>query len=182
MSALDRILLTLLSLAGLCTAAGAFLVAGGALSPFTAMGWMTVYPGNVWGLAGSVVLAVLAVRFLFYRWGRREPDYVLLPGEHGHIRISHDTIRQLANRTGKSVRGVQDFDTRIRSGNAGVLLSVRVRALPDLDLARMSAEIQDAVKAYVEKTAGVPVERVIVNVTEIAGGPSSKPQRGWGET
>ncbi|MCL6638009.1 MAG: hypothetical protein K6T26_08680, partial [Alicyclobacillus sp.] len=62
MSALDRILLTLMSLAGLCTAAGVFLVAGGALSPWTAMGWMTAYPGNVWGLAASILLAVLGVR------------------------------------------------------------------------------------------------------------------------
>ena len=117
---------------------------------------------------------------MFYRWGSPEPEYVVLQGEQGQIRISYETIKQLSNRTGRSIRGVQEFETRVRSGQAGILLSVRVKALPDLELSRVSAEIQNAVKEYVEHTTGITVERVTVNVAELASSPA-KNAKTWVE-
>lgn len=180
MSILDRILLTLLALASLCVAILACLQGIGALNDWSssALTNMYTYPGDVYTVVFSVVLALIAIRFLFYRRGTRELDYVVLQGEYGDIRISFTTIQQLSNRTGKSVRGVQDFDTRVRNGQAGILLAVKVRALPDLELARMSAEIQTAVKEYVEKTTGVAVERIAVNIVELASG-AAKSSKTW---
>ncbi|MCL6516198.1 alkaline shock response membrane anchor protein AmaP [Alicyclobacillus sp.] len=181
MSALDRLLLVVFSLAALAAAAGAFLLGAGALVDAGAPAAWAQYPTGAWLMAGAVVFALLAVRFLFYRLRRREPDFVLLPGDFGHIRISFDTIRELANRTGRSIRGVHELDTRVRHGQSGIVLAVRVRALPDLDLAQMGREIQDAVKAYVERTTAVVVEQVLVSVTEIAGATAAKSARGWSQ-
>lgn len=181
MSALDRVLLIIFCLAGLAAGACAFLVGAGALAPAGGVGEWAAYPDNTYLMAGGVVFALLAVRFLFYKVRRREPDFVLLPGDFGHIRISFDTIRELANRTGRSVRGVHELDTRVRHGQSGIVLAVRVRALPDLDLAQMGREIQEAVKAYVERTTAVVVEQVLVSVTEISGGASARGSRGWSQ-
>ena len=139
-----------------------------------------IYPNNVYTIVLAVVFALISLRFLFYRSSHSDLDFVALQGEHGQIRISFETIQQLSNRTGRSVRGVQEFTTRVRSGQAGILLSVRVKALADLDLARMSAEIQNAVKEYVERTSGVTVERVAVNIAELAGG-NAKSAKAWVE-
>lgn len=178
MSLLDRILLGLLSLWGLVAAALGFLISIG-LWP-TAGGPLQLLPqAPVTSIIIEIILALVALRFIFYRVGRAsDVDAIVLPGEHGNIRISFETIKQLANRTGKSVRGVQDFDTRVRSSQSGVMLATRVRALPDLDLSQMSAQIQREVKEYVEKTSGVSVESVTVNVIEISGN-SVKTQRTW---
>lgn len=178
MSLLDRVLLGLLALWGLVAAAIGFLVSIG-IWP-TAGGALQLLPqAPITSIVIEVVLALLALRFLFYRLGRAaDVDAIVLPGDHGNIRISFDTLKQLANRTGKAVRGVQDFDTRVRSGQHGVMLAVRVRALPDLDLAQMSAQIQREVKEYVEKTSGVGVESVTVNIVEISGN-SVKTPRTW---
>lgn len=181
MSIIDRILLLLLALASLCASIVAFLLGIGAFGDGTVAGVpLGQYPTNVYTIVFSIVFVLIAIRFVFYRLHSPEVEHVLLQGEHGQIRISFDTIKQLANRTGKGMRGVQDFDTRVRNGQAGILLSVRVRVLPDIDLAHLSNEIQSAVKEYVEKTAGVTVERVIVNVAELAGGTAKSP-RAWVE-
>lgn len=182
MSILDRSLLTLLAIASACVAVLACLQGIGALGDWssTAMSSMNTYPGNVYTVVVGIVFALIAIRFLFYRLGTREIDYVVLQGEHGNIRISFTTIEQLSNRTGKTVRGVQDFDTRVRSGQAGILLSLKVRALPDLELARMSSDVQTAVKEYVEKTTGVAVERITINVVELATG-TAKSSKTWVE-
>lgn len=183
MSILDRILLVILALWGLCTATFGFLSVvgvwgaslGGPLSS------IAVFPNNIYSIVLVLVMALVGLRFLFYRaGGGAKLDAVVLPGEHGTIRISFETLKQLANRTGKSIRGVQEFDTRVRTGQNGVQLAARVHALPDVDLAQMSAQIQLEVKSYVEKTSGVSVESITVNVVEISGNPV-KTQRTWVE-
>ncbi|GGI95894.1 hypothetical protein GCM10010885_01990 [Alicyclobacillus cellulosilyticus] len=185
MSALDRILLVILSLAGV--GAGIVLLSLGIGVPgdwsAAVFNGVTAFPGDVYAVIAGIVLILLGVRFLFYRiGGARDGHAVVLSGDHGSIRISFDTVRELANRTGQTVRGVHDLDTRVRGGQTGVLLSIRVRALPDVDLAQMSAEIQRAVKSYVEQTAGVGVEKVFVHVVSLAGSPPPvKSTRAWVE-
>ncbi|WP_169794747.1 alkaline shock response membrane anchor protein AmaP [Alicyclobacillus kakegawensis] len=173
MSVLDRILLVVFSLAVLC-AAVVLIAFGVGVSPE----WqnvvyltLTTYPGNIYTVVLSIVFALIAIRFLFYRLARHEPEYVVIPGPSGQIRISFDTIRQLANRTGREIRGVQEFDSRVRHGQNGILLAVRVRALPDMDLSAMGSDIQTAVKDYVERNSGVLVERITVNIVELASSP-----------
>ncbi|RIV23004.1 alkaline shock response membrane anchor protein AmaP [Alicyclobacillaceae bacterium I2511] len=169
-SILDRVLLLILALGTLAVSIFGFIVGLG-----VAPGWiatvaneLSFYPVNVYVIVLTLIFAVIALRFIFYRIGQVDSDYVTLSGENGNIRISYDTVRDLANRTGKLIRGVQDFDTRVRSGQAGILLAVRVRVLPDIDLAELSGQIQQKVKSYVEKTCGINVERITVNITELA--------------
>ncbi len=181
MSILDRILLVLLTLGSLAVAVLLLLLGAGVLGswPSIVITDAATYP--MYTIIVAVVFGLFALRFLFYRWARPQEDYIMLPGDHGFIRISFETIRQLSNRTGKSVRGVQEFDTRVRNGQAGVLLAVRVRVMPDIDITQMSAEIQQAVKGYVEQTAGVTVERITVNVVELASHTPNKNTRAWAE-
>jgi len=179
-SILDRILLILLALSGICAGFIAILAGSGwGASIGTSVAQSTAfYPENVVTIVIGVVLVIIALRFFFYRLRAREAQYVVLDGLHGQIRISYETIRQLANRSAKSIRGVQEFDTRVRSLPTGIALMMRVRVLPDVELAQMSADIQSSVKAYIEQTTGVHVEQVVVNVTELAGNVS-KTAKAW---
>ncbi|MBX5436307.1 MAG: alkaline shock response membrane anchor protein AmaP [Alicyclobacillaceae bacterium] len=176
MNALDRVLLILLCLASFAGGVVVCLAGAAVLAGPDVDAVLSHAHARTAAIVAGVVWALLAVRFFLYRWGRRRLDYVTLPGEHGQVRISYDTIQQLANRAGRSIQGVFDLDTRVAPGVSGVCLALRVRALPDVELSRMSTDIQAAVKSYVEGTAGVGVERVTVNVMEVSGssGKSAK--------
>ena len=175
MSYLDRILLVLFTIISLAGAVGLFLLS---VMGFGNLPQITQYPWYIYAIVVSIVWFILGLRFLFYRISSHDVDFVVLPGEFGNIRISFETIRQLSNRTGKSVKGVQEFDTRVRNGQQGIWLAIRVRVLPDLDLNAMSREIQSAVKEYVENTTGVTVERVTVHVAELASS-AAKVSKAW---
>lgn len=177
MSYIDRGLMVLLSLLSVCGAVVLFLL-GLQVFGVDTINSMLSYPGNVVVIVVAIVWFLLALRFLFYRTSRMDSDHVVLPGDHGSIRISFEAIRQLSNRTGKAVRGVQEFDTRVRTGQAGVWLAVRVKALPDTDLSGMSKTIQEEVKTYVEQTTGVSVERITVNIAELASTPA-RASKAW---
>ncbi|MCL6547950.1 MAG: alkaline shock response membrane anchor protein AmaP [Alicyclobacillus sp.] len=176
MNALDRVLLILLTLASFCAGIILCLMGTGVLSGQTVDAVLVHPHAHAVFIACGVVWALLAVRFFLYRWGGRRVDYVTMSGEHGQVRISHETIQQLANRAGRAVPGVYDLETRVAPGAAGILLALRVRAVPDVELSRMSQDIQSAVKSYVEQTAGVSVERVTVNVLEVAGSAGKAPK------
>ncbi|GMA52400.1 hypothetical protein GCM10025857_37570 [Alicyclobacillus contaminans] len=181
MSLLDRILLFILAIGGLAAAVVTVLLGVGVVN--VDADWLTnltTTPGNVYTVVVAVIVGLVALRFVFYRWASPEPDYVSIPGEHGQIRISFETIRQLANRTGRMVRGVQELETRVRAGQNGILLAIRVKALPDLELDKVSGELQSEIKAYVERTTGLNVERVVVNVAEVTGSPA-KNTKAWVE-
>ncbi|AEJ43610.1 alkaline shock response membrane anchor protein AmaP [Alicyclobacillus acidocaldarius] len=177
----DRFLLFLLSLVGLVLGVLLALLGAGVISVTWAASEVTVQPWNVVCLVVGVVGALLSIRFLFYRSRRRgaggPTESVLLAGDHGQIRISYETLRQLANRRGSQLKGAESFDSRVRQGHEGILIACRMQVLPDIDIAALSREAQAAVKEYVERTAGVKVERVIVHVTEIA--PNGHVGKAW---
>lgn len=180
MSIFDRLLLIILALGGLCAGIFAILLGAGVFGAWSAtpFGDFSSYPANLVAVVAGLVLFIVALRFFFYHLGTKRVDFVVLDGEHGNIRISFETIRQLANRTGKSVRGVHEFDTRVRETSSGVVLLVKMRVLPDIDLSAMATEVQNAVKTYVEHTTGVRVERVSVHIHEVAGAPA-KGSKAW---
>lgn len=182
MSIFDRLLMAIMALGVVCASVIIFIFGIDAATSFqnTLVYDMTTYPGNIYTIVIAVVFLLLGLRFLFYRTGSHDVDYVVLPGDDGQIRISFETIRELSNRTGRQVKGVQELETRVRHGEAGVMLGLRVRALADVDLAVMSQTVQAAVKDYVERTAGVAVERITVHVTEIAN-KAAKSARAWAE-
>jgi hypothetical protein len=179
-SIFDKVLLVLLAIWGLVTAVLSVLFGTGAITAYHITVWSQTARDELYIAVVALIFALISVRFLVYRTGRPEPDYVVLPGEHGHVRISFVTFQQLADRTGQSIRGVDSFETRVRQGQGGILLAVRVRVLPDVDITQTSIDVQRGVKEHIERITGVTVERITVNVTEIASS-GSKNTKAWVE-
>lgn len=119
----------------------------------------------------ALVLLLVSVFFLLYRTKRRqrEPQSVIHKMEHGDVKITYETVEQLAERAATKIRGVQNLKTRVRVQEGGALvIGVRFSVDADLDIPKTTAELQEAVKQYVEGTTGLSVEQVAVYVTEVA--------------
>lgn len=166
---MDRILLFILSVAGLVLGV-VLALAGASVISTNALSAISYAPENIVFVVIGVIVVLLSLRFLFYRVSRASTsmDYIAMTGDHGQIRISYETLRQLANRRGALLKGAEGFDTRIRQGQEGIVILVRMQVLPDVDIAQLSRDAQVAVKEYVEQSSGVQVERVLVHVTELS--------------
>lgn len=121
--------------------------------------------------AWSIIFLLLSIFFMFYRTKAREQQTQTIQHkmENGDVQISYETIEQLATRAALKIRGVHDLKTRVRANDAGVArIAVRVQVEPDTDIPKVTKELQDSVKLYVETTTGVSVDSVSVYVTELA--------------
>ncbi|KEO82545.1 alkaline shock response membrane anchor protein AmaP [Tumebacillus flagellatus] len=120
----------------------------------------------------AVVALLFSLFFLFARTGQRaprEPQTVTQRMEHGDVKISYETIEQLVGRAVSNIRGVQNHNTRVRSTEQGQLrIMIRFSIEADLDIPKTTADLQDAVKTYIQSTTSIPVESVTVYVTELA--------------
>lgn len=118
--------------------------------------------------AGALVLFLISLRFLFFRRGAsKEPQAITHKTEHGDVRISLQTLENLADRAARLVKGVSDLKTKVRPSEAGIRIAIRVSVDPDLDIPQITTSVQQKVKDYVESTAGITVQNVAVYVNDI---------------
>ncbi|WP_018132463.1 alkaline shock response membrane anchor protein AmaP [Effusibacillus pohliae] len=163
MGALDRVLLFLFSAA---VAVLAVLIGAQMLQLQWAAQLFAEYRLEI--LVGAAVLLLVSLRFLFFRaGGSKEPQSIVHKTEHGDVRISLQTLESLADRAARLVRGVSELKTKVRPAEAGVRIGLRVSVDPDLDIPQITTSVQQKVKDYVESTAGVSVQNVVVYVNDI---------------
>ncbi|MBD2847295.1 alkaline shock response membrane anchor protein AmaP [Paenibacillus sp. IB182496] len=171
---MDRLLLFLYSL--LVGAAAVVAISIGA-------GWVTkrmagnsidqLYDGSPWIPATVIIVAVvvllLSLRF-FYVTIRR--DSASVPSidqrtDFGDIRISMETVENLALKAAAKQRGVKDLRARIRVADAGLEIVLRAVVDGETPIPALTEDIQRAVKEHVEDITGIPVSLVTVFVANI---------------
>ncbi|MBL0388135.1 alkaline shock response membrane anchor protein AmaP [Tumebacillus sp. ITR2] len=120
----------------------------------------------------AVVAILFSLFFLFARTGQRaarEPQTVTQRMENGDVKISYETLEQLVGRAASAIRGVQKHSARVRTTEQGLLrIMIRYSIEADLDIPKTTADLQEAVKTYIQTTTGIKVESVTVYVTELA--------------
>lgn len=126
------------------------------------------------GAGAALLFLLISIFFLFYRTkGRgRDPQTITQKAEHGDIKITYDTLEQLATRAAGKVRGIADLNTRVRAlENGSLRIAVRFSIQPDFDIPKTTAELQEAIKQHIESIAGITVDQVLVYVTQLAAAP-----------
>lgn len=120
-------------------------------------------------IAGCVILLLIAVR-LFYisvRSSREQAPSIDQRNEWGDIRISIDTVENLALKTAGRSRGVKDLRARVRVGSAGIEVMIRSMVDGETSIPALTEEMQSAVKQHIEEITGIPVASVSVFIANI---------------
>jgi uncharacterized alkaline shock family protein YloU len=120
-------------------------------------------------IAGCIVLLLIAVR-LFYISVRTSSDQVPSidqRNELGDIRISIETVENLALKTAGRSRGVKDLRARVRVGSAGIEITIRSVVDGESSIPALTEEMQAAVKQHIEEITGIPVASVSVYIANI---------------
>ena len=88
----------------------------------------------------------------------------------GEIRISLNSIENIALTTSRRINGVRDTKAFVKRQEDTVSITIRTMVLPDIVIPAVSEEIQDRVKRAVEENAGIEVKNVKVQVEGIYSG------------
>ncbi len=167
MSVLDRILLRLFAFIGVVFAIwlGLWLFGMQAVIDATRT---VVFLGGYYDLLFIFVVFVLGLRFLLFPLTRRSIHSFVKDTEAGEVRISYVTVRELASRAARQVRGVERIHTAVDEGQNGLVVAIRVRALTGVDLTVMCSEIQETVSQAVMQATSLKVAAVHVQVADLS--------------
>lgn len=92
----------------------------------------------------------------------------------GEIRISLNSIENIAINASKRSNGIKETRTMVKKADDGVEIEVRIVVMPDLSIPVISEEVQGRVKKAVEESSGIPVKQVRVFVDSIYTGLTYK--------
>ncbi|MCZ8520641.1 MULTISPECIES: alkaline shock response membrane anchor protein AmaP [Paenibacillus] len=170
---LDRLLLFLFSIAVLILAIVCLCGAFGLISLETAGHFVVnVYQSfhtAVTFIAAAVVLALISIRFLYVsvRRDKASAPSIDQRTEFGDIRISMDTVENLALKAAGRSRGVKDLRARVKVNQAGLEIVVRAIVDGESSIPGMTEEMQANVKRHIEDITGIPVAFVSVFIANI---------------
>jgi uncharacterized alkaline shock family protein YloU len=124
-----------------------------------------------------IVLLLISIRMFVIaaRTGGGSAPSIDQRTEYGDIRISMETVENLALKAAGRSRSVKDLKTRVRISSAGLEIVIRTLVDGETSIPSLTEEIQTAVKDHVEEITGIPVAVVSVYVANIAqSGPTFK--------
>lgn len=116
----------------------------------------------------ALVVALLSFRYLFLRLGARQIHSFVKDTEAGEIRISHETVGELAQRAARQVKGVERLRARVDESPEGLVVSLHVRVLPHVDVSAMGDQLQRAVITSIRDSTSLAVLAVHVQVAGLA--------------
>lgn len=177
---LDRLLLFLYSVAIGAAAVVAIVAASGGFASSFLHDFVTEFTGGARTVQGAVigvaiVLFLVSLRFFIVsvsRGGSAAPS-INQRTEHGDIRISVETVENLALKAASRTRGVKDLKARVRVAESGLEILIRAFIDGEGSIPALSEEMQRSVSQQIEDSTGIPVAEVSVFIANVTQAPTS---------
>lgn len=177
---LDRLLLFLYSIAIGIVSVAAIIAASGGLNEKGLHDWLDNMTGDsdavrIAVICAAIVLLLVSVRFFIVsvsRGGSAAPS-INQRTEHGDIKISVETVENLALKAASRSRGVKDLKARVRVSEAGLEIQIRAFVDGDGSIPSMSEDMQRTVAQHIEETTGIPVAEVSVFIANVTQAPTT---------
>lgn len=171
---IDRLLLFILSLA-IIVAACVMLAAAFDWIPqeetrqFVQKVYTETNPAIAFITSCAIVL-LISIRFFYIsvRTTQAQAPSIDQRNEWGDIRISIDTVENLALKAAGRTRGVKDLRARVRVNSSGIEILIRSVVDGESSIPALTEEMQASVKQHVEEITGIPVATVSVFIANVA--------------
>jgi uncharacterized alkaline shock family protein YloU len=131
-----------------------------------------VYASSAIKLTVIIVAAVvflISLRFLFISLSRsRQHSHSIdQRTEFGDVRISLETMENLALKSTSKQKSIKDTRVRVNATDVGMDIELRVVVDGEVSIPQLTEEVQKSVKQYIEDITGIPVVNVSVFVANI---------------
>lgn len=125
------------------------------------------YP--VIALAGgaNVVASLFLLLAIGFRPSRKPAETILQYSELGEVRISIAAIENMVLRVTQQHNAVKESSRKVVKTPRGLVIYLRARVLPDLNLPSLASELQQNINKYIEEVTGIKVAEVKVLVENI---------------
>lgn len=117
-------------------------------------------------LAALIVVVVGALIFMAGLWtgGERKKESINQFTSLGELRISFKAIESMVMRISRQIKGIRDTTTRIAATEQGLVIYLKVKVLPDINIPGLVEEMQEKVREYIQDICGTTVAEVKVLV------------------
>lgn len=117
--------------------------------------------------AGLIVIGVAALSLGLYSSQGKAPASILQTSEYGEIRISIVAIENMVLRVVQQTQGIKDNGRKASYSPDGMIIYVKIKVMPDLEIPSLVGELQGKIKSYLEDITGLLVHEVKVMVENI---------------
>lgn len=181
---LDRLLLFLYSIAIGAAAIIAIIAACGGFSETWLNEVVSEFTGDARAIQASVIIGAIIILLMSLRFfilsvrrdGHSAPS-INQRTEHGDIRISVETVENLALKAASRTRGVKDLRARVRVADAGLEIMIRAFVDGEGSIPTLSEEMQRTVSVQIEEATGIPVAEVSVFIANVTQAPTTYKSR-----
>lgn len=117
----------------------------------------------------AAVIFLISLRFLYISLSRagQQVQSIDQRTEYGDVRISLETMENLALKATSKHKGIKDTRVRVNATDAGMDIVIRVVVDGETSIPQLTEDVQKSVKLYVEDITGIPVINVSVFVANI---------------
>ncbi|WP_170295465.1 alkaline shock response membrane anchor protein AmaP [Chengkuizengella sediminis] len=115
------------------------------------------------------VVVLISIRFLYItlRSNRSSKPSIDQRNDYGDIKISMETIEQVALKAAARVKGIKDTKAKITANQSGIEVKIKTYVDGETAIPKLTEEIQQNVNDYIEDVTGIPVSNVSVLVVNI---------------
>ncbi len=169
MGLLDRLLLTVYTIALMVFSALTVIVTAGDTGLFNALRLALLNPEGRLITGGISLLVLVSSARLLYSSFRPLRMRVVHETEFGEVSISREAVENLVQRVSKQVRGVREVRPRVSLGAGGIEADLRVWVSPDVNVPELARQLQTSLHRAIQDVVGVELITLSVRVENIAG-------------
>ncbi len=131
------------------------------------LGAAEAYPAAL--AIGGIDIAVSLYLLLAigFRSSRKPAETVMQYSELGEVRISIAAIENMVLRVTQRQEAVKESSRKVVNTPQGLLIYLKAKVLPDLNVPDLASELQQSIKNYLEEITGIKVAEVKVLVENI---------------
>ncbi len=181
---LDRLLLFLYSVAIGAASIITIVAASGGFSEKWLKDVVSDFTGESRIVQGSVIIVAIIIMLISLRFfivsvsrGGSSAPSINQRTEHGDIRISVETVENIALKAASRTRGVKDLKARVRVAESGLEILIRAFVDGEGSIPTLSEEMQRTVSQQIEEATGIPVAEVSVFIANVTQAPTTYKSR-----
>lgn len=121
----------------------------------------------VLGAGAALLLIALILLIMGLRSPKKARNAIIKGSEYGQVEVSIDAIENILLRVIQQIQGIKDVSRKVVYTQDGLLITMKIRVMPDVPMPDVSSDLQSKTKEYVEQITGIAVQEVKVQVENI---------------